>query len=89
MPDPARFREEIGRIHPVGRTGDPVSGLPSGATNTMRGEAYLVASLRRLAWSQTTPRLSPLQVRSTRSRPGGRESPVLPTCPKPAPAIHH
>ena len=23
MPDPERFREEIGRIHPVGRTGSP------------------------------------------------------------------
>ena len=29
MPDPARFRQEIGRIHPVGRTGAPeeVAGL--------------------------------------------------------------
>ena len=48
MPDPADFRREIGRIHPVGRTGDPadvaamVAWLASEESGFVAGQTYVV-----------------------------------------------
>jgi meso-butanediol dehydrogenase / (S,S)-butanediol dehydrogenase / diacetyl reductase len=48
MPDPITFRRDIGRIHPIGRTGDPsevaalVAFLAAGESGFITGQVYTV-----------------------------------------------
>ncbi|TRW95345.1 SDR family oxidoreductase [Paracoccus sp. M683] len=48
QPDPARFRDQIGRIHPIGRTGQPeevaalVAFLAAGESGFITGQVYVV-----------------------------------------------